>query len=302
MALIPTYALYGESDLFPDVLHCESIQRRSALLGWSIKAHRHPDLHQFFWIATSGSSLRLEGEGFALPAGSALYVPPLAVHGFEFAANTQGWVVTAPRSILQEALGLERPLLKGKSDGALARLRQPLLERLSRDDPQWRRLSELFDALAEEHRGRDNSRPLALLSWLGLLAVWFARRAQANQEAAAPSRASDTKLALLHRFQQQVEAHYRNGLSLQDHARRLGVTATHLSRVCRGVLGHPASQLLRQRQLLEAKRALAYTTLSIAEVGYSLGFSDPAYFSRFFAKHCGESPGAYRKRANRPIK
>ncbi len=45
---------------------------------------------------------------------------------------------------------------------------------------------------------------------------------------------------------------------------------------------------------LEAKRALLYSNMTIAEVAYHLGFEDPAYFSRFFAKVVGRSPRAFR--------
>jgi AraC family transcriptional activator of pobA len=37
--------------------------------------------------------------------------------------------------------------------------------------------------------------------------------------------------------------------------------------------------------------------MSFAEISYLLGFADPAYFSRFFKKHCSETPAQFRKRA-----
>jgi AraC family transcriptional regulator, transcriptional activator of pobA len=53
-------------------------------------------------------------------------------------------------------------------------------------------------------------------------------------------------------------------------------------------------RLVQDRLMLEAKRALLYSNMTIAEVGYHLGFEDPAYFSRFFAKAEGLSPKRYR--------
>jgi AraC family transcriptional activator of pobA len=53
--------------------------------------------------------------------------------------------------------------------------------------------------------------------------------------------------------------------------------------------------MLDQRAILEAKRSLLYGNLSVADVGYALGFADPAYFNRFFTRHAGLSPGAFRK-------
>jgi AraC family transcriptional activator of pobA len=40
-----------------------------------------------------------------------------------------------------------------------------------------------------------------------------------------------------------------------------------------------------------------YTNMTIAETAYDLGFSDPAYFSRFFSERVGMSPAEFRRRA-----
>jgi AraC family transcriptional activator of pobA len=52
--------------------------------------------------------------------------------------------------------------------------------------------------------------------------------------------------------------------------------------------------VLHARLMLEAKRSLVYTSMTVAEVGYSLGFADPAYFSRVFARRAGVAPAAFR--------
>ena len=72
------------------------------------------------------------------------------------------------------------------------------------------------------------------------------------------------------------------------------MTADHLSRSCRAVAGQSALDLLHERMLLEARRLLAYTDASVAEVAGDLGFDDPSYFSRFFARRAGRSPQDWR--------
>jgi AraC family transcriptional activator of pobA len=62
------------------------------------------------------------------------------------------------------------------------------------------------------------------------------------------------------------------------------------------VTGKPPTRLVHDRLLLEAKRSLTYTNMTIAETAYDLGFTDPAYFSRFFSERVGESPAAFRRR------
>ena len=80
-------------------------------------------------------------------------------------------------------------------------------------------------------------------------------------------------------------------------ARQLGITPTQLNRVCRQLTGRPALALLHARVLLEAQRDLAYTTLSIKQVGLGLGFGDAGYFTRFFQRATGATPSRWRAEA-----
>ncbi len=74
------------------------------------------------------------------------------------------------------------------------------------------------------------------------------------------------------------------------------MTSAHLNTLCRRLAGRSALQLLHERLLLEAKRQLTYTNMTIGQVADTLGFSEPAYFTRFFKRHTGFSPKAFRQR------
>ncbi|MGD1877631.1 MAG: helix-turn-helix domain-containing protein [Kiloniellaceae bacterium] len=279
--------------LHPDVLHCESIPARASLHAWTIAPHRHHNLHQFFWIAPPEGSAdageaSLEGRAHSLaPAaasGVALTLAPMSVHGFRFRPGTQGGVVTLPAAVLAQELA-GAPELRGALAGSA--LIRPAVS------PLW-----LFEAVAREYAGSGLGRAKALASLAGLLAAWFARALteQAAREVASTTPRPRTGADLLARFQALVERDYRAPRSLSAYARELGVTPTHLSRVARGLTGFSASRLILERRLLEARRALAYTSLQIAEIAYMLGYSDPAYFARVFARAAGESPSAFRAR------
>ncbi|MBJ7445889.1 MAG: AraC family transcriptional regulator, partial [Sphingobium sp.] len=54
------------------------------------------------------------------------------------------------------------------------------------------------------------------------------------------------------------------------------------------------AQMLDDRALLEARRLLLYSQMSVADIAYAIGFEDPAYFSRFFARHIGQPPRVWR--------
>ncbi|MBV8662648.1 MAG: helix-turn-helix domain-containing protein, partial [Hyphomicrobiales bacterium] len=97
------------------------------------------------------------------------------------------------------------------------------------------------------------------------------------------------------RFRQLVELHYRDNLGRDDFARMLGVTRAHLHEACVKALGRAPQQLVHERLHVEAQTRLRETAQTIEQIAYGLGFRDPAYFSRFFRRRSGMSPGAYRK-------
>lgn len=113
-------------------------------------------------------------------------------------------------------------------------------------------------------------------------------RAQAHETAGRPR--DDRGQALALRCRDLVERHFRSERRLAFHADALAATPARLNAVCKARFGATASGLLHDRIITEAKRRLIYTGMSAAEIGYALGFEDPAYFSRFFSKRVGVSP------------
>ena len=113
---------------------------------------------------------------------------------------------------------------------------------------------------------------------------------------AAPGGADLAPSHLLQRFEALLDLHFRQHWRVADYARALAVTPTHLSRVARTATGAPASRLIDARLVREAQRQLAFTGLGVATIADTLGFVDPALFSRVFSRVTGCSPRTYRHR------
>jgi AraC-like DNA-binding protein len=99
------------------------------------------------------------------------------------------------------------------------------------------------------------------------------------------------------RFQALLARHVLTLRSVRDYAELLCVTPDHLSRSVRETTGRPASELITDMLLLEAKVLLRQTDLSVAEVAFRLRFEDASYFGRLFRKRVGRTPLEYRQSA-----
>ncbi|PUB34347.1 AraC family transcriptional regulator [Elizabethkingia sp. YR214] len=96
-------------------------------------------------------------------------------------------------------------------------------------------------------------------------------------------------------FQELVERYFKDEHNLSFYSNRLKFSTRTLNEVCKKNSHKTAHQLIKDRLLLEAKRMLSYTDLSIKEIAFQLGFEDSAYFTRFFMVNSKVSPSEFRK-------
>lgn len=83
--------------------------------------------------------------------------------------------------------------------------------------------------------------------------------------------------------------------SARDFAQQLAVHINHLNYCVRATTGKTTTDHIAARLASEAKALLRHTDWNIAEVGYSLGFDEPAHFNYFFKKQTGLVPSAFRR-------
>jgi AraC family transcriptional regulator, transcriptional activator of pobA len=82
--------------------------------------------------------------------------------------------------------------------------------------------------------------------------------------------------------------------SVKEFAEKLNITANYLNAICTKTVGRTAGELIRDRVILEAKRLLLHSTMSVCEMAYHLGYDDCSYFIRVFKKDVGHSPEQFR--------
>jgi AraC family transcriptional activator of pobA len=287
MQPVPTFKLFGENTpwLTPDMLHCESIAARSSLHAWQITPHRHNGLFQILHLKEGSAKVRIDESVSTMHAGSLLLVPQMCIHGFLFEEFAQGHVVTVVYPLIQR--------LAQRAGDALAALTSPRMLVLG-PDGEGDYLAHAMRALELEYRGTAAHRGLQIEALLAGILIIIGRRCAQPDNAIAPVRRG---AAHFQAFCELIEAHYTRHEPVSFYAGRLGITAAHLNALCRQATAKSALGLIHERVLLESKRNLVYTSMTVSQVSDASGFNDPAYFTRFFTRSTGMSPSAFRQSA-----
>lgn len=288
VARVPIYKLYGEREQWPtpDMVHCESIADRSKLHDWKIKPHQHHGLAQILYLRGGHARVCLDSQYFDMRPGHIVIVPQMCVHGFRFAPNAVGHVVTLAYPLMDR-------LVQEIGDSRVTPS-VPCIYHVG-DSDDAAKLEMAFGSLHAEYVGNGAHRGRLMESMLVAILIWLSRHdAYASS---GPARERDRGHQYFHHFCRLIEKDYAAQYSVDHYAKRIGITAAYLNVLCRQYVDQSALELIHQRVVLAAKRNLVYTSMTISVVSYMLGFSDPAYFTRFFKRQVGFSPKEFRRQA-----
>jgi AraC-like DNA-binding protein len=255
-----------------------SLQRMAQGGKWRVEAMRSYSRPLLLWFTRGQGRITVSGVTRGYGPHNAVFIPAGTMHGFDMLGHVFGHAIFFPRGV---DLGLPS---------------EPVHLRL-RDGAVQAEITALVDAMERELNRGQPGMDRALYHHAGLIAVWLERQA-ASAEHSAPARPKAAN-RLAEAYTALVERDFRSGKGVADYAAALGVTPTHLSRVCNETCGRPALGLLQDRVLFEARQLLRETDRPVKDIAQSLGFTSAAYFTRAFQARTGMTPSAFRNRGER---
>jgi len=98
-------------------------------------------------------------------------------------------------------------------------------------------------------------------------------------------------------FQDHIEIHFKQFHDVGYYAGLLNFSTSHLNKLIKEQSGKTPSAHIHDRLILESKRMLFHSGLSIKQIAFELGFRDASYFNRFFKRGTGITATAYKTTA-----
>jgi len=151
-------------------------------------------------------------------------------------------------------------------------------------------VEDMMRKMHTEYQAGNDWRNQMLQAYLRVLLIYLSRlyTEQFTRQALIPDK------VLLKKFQCLIEDNYRAQHHVAAYADMLNITPGHLNDVVKQQGGKTAITHIHERLVVEAKRLLMHTALSVKQIAHQLGFKDAAYFNRFFKRLANDTPLGYR--------
>ena len=233
-------------------------------------------LHGFYeiiWFQKGSGTHYVDFNQYAIAPGTIIFISPGQIHSFDTKHDQEGYVLKVCAELFDDFVGLSCVTVQDKDSAALEMLIGAMQEELKKEDSLGHR--EALHALVK-------------------LFVIMVRRSYAGMNPSAPNPHKVSYKAFLN-FRKLIEENYCRLHTVKDYASLLNVSSKTLTLYVNECSKYSPLELINNRIILEAKRLLRYSVLSVKEIAFRLGFEDPSYFAKFFKRLVKQSPADYRE-------
>ena len=256
---------------------------------------KYPHRHDFFEVLYlhHGSGYHvIDGNNYEIKPPCVFFMSPGQAHKLELSNDIEGYIFIFTADFY---------LLNRRNPNSLIEF--PFFYTIHQDNPPLhltnpedvRFLEALFRQSIVEANANGESKMEMLRSILDLILTTCAARYHENEHLSQKGKGQ----IMVKQFFHLLEENYAQNLQINRYAEMIGVTPSHLTQTVKMLTGKTSSQMIRGKQLLEIKRLLAHTNLSVSEIASQLNFEDQSYFTKFFKRETGLTPLQFRADALR---
>lgn len=247
-------------------------------------SHRH-NFYQIIWVTKGYGTHLIDFNAYPIKPFTLYFLSPGQVHEWKLTEDVFGYIIAFTSELFSSAS-------QGKN--ILTELpyfyivnTQPLLYVGLEQAVVF---NNIIERIESEYQASLVDREAMLSAYLWILLI-EAKRIYCPKQT-THSVASSVLIAKQFLF--LVEENFLTQTRVSEYAKLLSITANHLNETVKQTIGKTAGELIRDRRLLEAKRWLIHSELSISEIAHALNFEDPLYFGRFFKRYARCSPSHFR--------
>ena len=216
-----------------------------------------------------------------LCAGDVMVIAKGQIHAFEENVKYHGFLIVFSEAFMQKYMAQS-------SITKINHLYNYFLRQEKIHNPEYNK--KLSGAVMQELKSDSTSLPNIIAA---NLTVYLLKLNDKN--VGQETNAGDNKyLEYFSKFKELVQQNYTKTRDAKVYADDIAISYKHLNEVCKEVVKTTAKAFIDNYVILEAKRMLVSTSLSVKEIAFELGFDEPTNFLKYLKKHTGLTPGEFR--------
>ncbi|WP_281321838.1 helix-turn-helix domain-containing protein [Flavobacterium aestivum] len=242
--------------------------------------------HDFFYmlVLEKGSGYHeIDFTEYEICNHSVFLMRPGQVHQLTLKAGSTGYLIHFKTEFFYSQSKLSQQLLRKVSHINFCNL----------DDSGFKNLYTILASVFKEYCNKLEGYEEVIQSNLNIFFIELIRHRQ-NKKASATDN-NPYAQEQLEKFLELLEANITQYKQVSQYADILNLSTYQLNAITKEVLGKTCSELINEHIILESKRSLLATSNQVNQIAYHLGYDDVSYFIRFFKKHTGHSPEAFRR-------
>jgi AraC family transcriptional regulator, transcriptional activator of pobA len=242
--------------------------------------------HDFFFVLAlerGAGSHEIDFASLKVCDHSVFFMRPGQVHQLALKAGSTGYLMEFKNDFYHPHDRLSHQLLRRASNKNLCRVRAN----------GFNRLLGILTFIFQEYTGKQELYQEVIKANLGIFFIELVRNRQ-NRE--SPSHHVNLYAQeRLEEFFELLETQISTHKQVSQYADLLNLSPYQLNAITKAMLGKTGSELINEHTILEAKRNLLATSDQVSQIAFQLGYEDVSYFIRFFKRHTGFSPEAFRR-------
>jgi AraC family transcriptional regulator, transcriptional activator of pobA len=280
------FGLYGREDsmITANFLNLVSIDSSCRKHNWVIKPHFHRNLYQFFFIESGNGLCMVNEKNRPFSGLNIIIMPENNLHGFQFSEDIKGYTLSVSTQIMDKLTQSDKEIMMAFNRVRFLNMSHNYEEFNDAMDSIRRMLKELsLQALKTDEF-------METLLYLLLIKIF-----RINTEAEKDYVPSTRELQYYKEFIKNLKKVIPTNRSIEDYTKLIGISKTHLNRVCQSIAGKSTKQVINNYLTNESMVLMAHTAMTISEIAHQLEFKDVSYFCRFFKKQTNVSPAKFRE-------
>lgn len=257
------------------------------------RPHRHA-YHEIIWVRAGTGMHLIDGRPVQIVPNSVSLIAQGQVHAFLEADQIQGYT-----------MGFDDSFLSSESTSASLSFRTMFnylyeQQTFAIPDDEQQIGDRLLELIVHEFLVAQKSESYTVLRHLVcafLAQIERIQRLSQRQRIAITS----SQEQIYHAFLQLLEEHVCHQHSVSFYAHALNRSPAQLNQILQEMVAKTTKRMILERLILEARRKLQFTDLSVKEVVASLGFRDQFHFSKLFKQEIGFTPLEYREQTQKGI-